>query len=286
VSPSDSLPKVYYPFGGRHFLLNWRTDYDQGHLLVARTEAQIEKMFVHILDEVSVIQAYCEVEIVAPSPLMCRTAALAAHQQLVENFMNAITWRLRGALRAGGSLPAIFALCDTFVDKDDPERPCNLGNTDHYGCANCYEGVRFIGITKEALYELCGERWQHETGNDLADPIDRRLRVSCARQAENDEVLLTAVGDYGPHQQGVYLGDPRFGNEPVLFFFKHIRDLDRDPYIARVEALRREHQKAYESEQQADRKASEIRVALEIEKTINFFTRAGVEAERSPKCPS
>jgi hypothetical protein len=188
VSPSDSLPKVYYPFGGRHFLLNWRTDYDQGHLLVARTEAQIEKMFVHILDEVPV--------------------------------------------------------------------------------------------------KLCGERWQHETGNDLADPIDRRLRVSCARQAENDEVLLTAVGDYGPHQQGVYLGDPRFGNEPVLFFFKHIRDLDRDPYMARVEALRRERQKAYESEQQADRKASEIRVALEIEKTINFFTRAGVEDERSPKCPS
>jgi len=275
MKPSFDHPppiKVYYPFGGRHFLLNWVTEHDQGHLFVARSEKAIEKMFTHILDETPEIKAFCEVEIVAPSRRLCREAAERAYQTDVENFMNQLVWRLREVAKAGLPLPSMFSICDKFEDSDDPERALTDEDDIHYECKNCYEGVRLNEVSKEELYTRYSERWNREV--DPSTPyVDEKLCVSLARQAEDDEEILAVVGDYGHHQDGIYLGEREWSNQPILFFFELVRDLDRKPYIARVEALIQVRKEAEEKRRSEYSKESTNEHNENVEKVLAFFQK-------------
>lgn len=264
--------KVYYPLGGRHFLLNWYTDYDRGHVLLARSEAAIKSMFErHVLDEVPDIKAYCEIEIVAPSEKLCREAAEEAYRVDVENFLRQVTWRLQEVLKKHGALP-FFAPCDKFEsedgDRDDDRKDRELDA--HYDCKNCTEGIR-LKITKEELFERFSERWVQVMGDFRVHEDPKRL-VSLAKQADDDEMLYMALGDYGHHQNGIYLStEPGWRREDVLFYYRLVRDLDKEPFVVKVEALNEERQQKEKKKLEEHHEEASNESDQEVAKTIAFF---------------
>lgn len=276
LDPAPPL-KVYYPLGGKHFLLNWYTDYDRGHVLLARSEAAIKNAFDrHVLDEVPEVKAYCEIEIVAPSKKMCREAAERAYHADVDNFMNQVTWRLREVLKKHGALP-FFAPCNKFEsetshlhgDGDDAHEDRELD--EHYDCKNCTEGIRLVGLTKEEFFDRHAERWVLEM-DDFRGYEDPKRLVSLAEQAGDDEVLYMALGDYGHHQNGIYLStEPGWRREDVLFYYRLVRDLDKSSYVAQVDALIEKRRQEEEKKTSEHREEASTEHDQEIEKTLAFF---------------
>ena len=275
--PFEPLPpiRVYYPHGGRHFLLNWTTDHDRGHLLVARSEAALRHAFRAILVELPEILALSEVEIVAPSRRLRFEAAEKAYLEEVDSFARQVSWRLRKVYDKRGRMPAPFLPCDRYDSRyDDRGEELNVPIDVHYDCKNCVEGVRLIDFTKEWLHERFSERWRREISDEFLSwrDDDPKLAVSLAREAHDDEPVMAVVGNYGHHEAGVHIGEPRFGGcDPILFTFVLVRDPDPASYVAQVDALRAEREVAHERERDRRVKEMSLEEDKEIENVCRFF---------------
>lgn len=80
--------KVWSPLVGEHHLLHWYTDYERGHVAVARDIPAMEKLWAVVLREYSdvVLKNYYRARIVSP-PLSIRARfAMQEHEREVSNF--------------------------------------------------------------------------------------------------------------------------------------------------------------------------------------------------------
>lgn len=252
----DAPPiEVYYPFGGRKFLLNWWTYSDRGHVVIADTEAQLlkiaHKVFADNWD--AEIKALCEVDIRAPSKKLCLEAAERTRREEIDLFAREMAWDIKKAIEARQPLPVGFERCVQYDNPDaDPEG--DGPSSSHWDCRNCVEGVRLGGFSRDELYERYHDRWRKEIHPDhrrpARDPKRPYPQVSRAPQAADEDELHTAVADFGHHSTGINLVDePVYHNRTPLFFFLPVRDLDQTIF----KAILRERKDAFKrAEQERD----------------------------------
>jgi hypothetical protein len=238
---------VYYPFGGTKFLLNWWTQYDRGHLAIAASETSLQGVARRIFQENpgARIDALCEAEILAPPLQLCEVAAQEARESAVREFLNNVGYGLKKLLGAGHQLPSFFAVCEEYIPEEGVENN-EWARDSHYECTNCTQGFRLLGMVPDEFYDTYHDRWEREVDNrPKYHPNPKHLQPtrSAARRAGDDEVIQAVVGDYGHHSAAVYFTEPgRVGpyTLPVLFYFKHLRDLDRTPYTRMLEKAKAE----------------------------------------------
>lgn len=283
---SDELLKVYYPLGGHRYLLQWWTQHDRGHVVLAPTAVGLCQVAERVFDEepFAEIKAFLEIEIVAPSRRINILAAKHDHEERVGLFHMEIVCHLRDAVEAGKMLPSPFVLCtewdpDESVDVDDWARER------HYGCQNCRDTIRLVGMTTSAFYDRYQGAWYKK--NPKKEFVDPKRMPSRAHPADSDEPLWYAHADFGHHAGGVSLSEvdpeeyassyrPTFLSERVMFFFKKLRDLDPwslQEVLSKKKVAIVKEREFEEKERIAKRKSEEREKIAEV---IAFFK------ERSP----
>jgi hypothetical protein len=285
---TDEL-KVYYPGGGRMFLLHWWTQDERGHIILSPTESAVrataELVFAKHPD--AEIKAFCEVDIVGPSPEMRRVAERWLRHNRVYMFLSAeIVWRLRDLLEAGKPLPAQFSVCETYEPEDAADPNENEDTKKwiaerHTDCRHCKERVQLVGMTPEEFYDRYAAAWY------LAHPhrehVDRRLVSSQAPPAADGEALWYVEGRFGDHSAGAELQEvnlaeaeadeyqPAYVFERAMFYFRRGRELDATPLLESLKGAA-ERQKARWDKREEERKAEHAKAEVDrMEDIVRFF---------------
>jgi len=267
---SDAL-KVYYPLGGRTFLLHWYTYSDRGHVVLSRTEAGLravaERVFMENPD--AEIKELCEIDVVAPSKHLIRLAEKNAANTAVQEFYEEVMYRLHEAVKAGRKLPAPFEPCTTYEPEEDGDESSESKYEEvnswaiesHYGCKHCKAGIKLVGTTPSALYERYYGPWAAKHPRPLSE---ERGRVPSRAEPWDDEpILWYASADFGHHAKGVTLSEvnledadgykPGYFSDRLMFFFVQVRAVDPEPFQAML-AEKAELSKKRQAEHEEERR--------------------------------
>lgn len=274
--------KVYYPHGGHHFLLHWWTYNERGHVVLARTEGSVYSTATSVFRKHSdaEVRAYSEVEIVAPSALMCKRAAEFDLQESISSFHQQIVYRLNDVVKGGKELPLQFEMCEAFEPKDLDGAPCDWANETHYSCKNCTDKIKMIGMTKEELHAKYSSTWKKLSPSKIY--IDKNKVLSRAAPAKDNEELHYAKAEFGHHSSGIELDrmnlskfDPTYRPEyltgRVIFFYRKVRDLDAAPLQLMLDQQRQaiQERKAIGERQRIAKREQDKRNDIEL--TLSLF---------------
>jgi hypothetical protein len=262
--------KVFYPHGGKHFLLHWSSYDERGNVILAKTERGVQEVAVRLFQQHwhAEIQSFWEIDIVAPSSQMQQQAEEADLQKEISYLHFEIVDRLRDLLEAGETLPAIFQTCTSYeLEKQDEE---HIDKNDeycskrHYCCKNCHSTIK-SSLSKEELFHKYHQAWREQFPEDTYD--DPKLVESKAEPAQEDgkELFYADTSSFGDHGQGVELKqfdpeNPVFNNN--LFWFYKIKELDHSSLSSLLEQkrnLRKEEEKEEYKKNEALRQKEEQR---------------------------
>jgi uncharacterized protein YqcC (DUF446 family) len=266
--------KVYYPHGGKHFLLHWSSYDERGNVILARTEKGVQQVADQLFQEHwdAEIQGYWEIDIVAPSDKMQQEAKEADHQSAVYYLHFEIIDRMRDLVEAGKTLPSPFSVCTSYeLEEEDDERD-EWGAARHYGCKNCHSTIK-SSLSKEELHAKYNRAWRKQFPNEPY--IDPKLVVSRAKPVLDGKKLFYAdPSSFGDHGQGVVLQEFDPENpcyKDNLFWFHQVRELDHSSFSA-VLTQKQQDQKEEREKVWAENKAANNKEEQEkIKKVLAIF---------------
>jgi len=281
---ATSLP-VYYPDGGRLLLMQWWTESDRGHVVLARSESAMRVAAQRVFHKhpYASLRDYLDIEIVAPSLRLCALAAEHTRRDQVESFRMEMAWRMREAQAAGRVLPAPFSVCASYepdeelsgADEDD------WAKRSHYSCRHCKEGI-VLAMTPEELHARYAEAWRVRQTPKPPHRADRRRVASRARVAADDEPLCFANAVFGHHASGIVLGEvdlaaaeeyrPSYLSERALFFYRLLSKPDSSHLQAILDAERDAWDAAHKHDEEEGRREREREEQERIDTIISFFT--------------
>ena len=280
TAPTDDL-LVRMPLGGPFRLLRWWTDEKRGHIVLARSKRSILKVAARVFEEDpdAQITYYAAVEIVAPSPHMQKLAREGNRRSRIFKFHREIVSAVQAVAKAGRGIPGPFRLC-TKYEPEDNGPPDGWARDSHYNCRHCIDTIRLVGMTPDDLYETYYDAWY------VAQPagrpwrhVERRegLHPSRAEVARDGEPLRYASADFGPHAQGIRLQEINDTDEAVLdvdvlFFYRHVVNLNADALIAMGEKALAAATKAQDQRAKARLAERQREDQKRIDATIAFFT--------------
>ena len=266
--------RVFYPGGGKMFLLHWWTEDDRGKIVLARTERAMRQTARRVFDDNidAKILAHCEIDVVAASPQICALAAFHERRERVDLFHREVATHLRLAVEEDGrALPAIFALCTNYKAREEPDDETGSaqewGRTTHFDCRHCMEKIQLVGLTPDQLYDRYHEGWItiHPRPKSNEERVPSR-----ATPATDGEPLWYACAHIGPHSSGLVLEQvdiddgeaqrPHCISDHVMFFFRRLRDISQDALQGDLDDARaqyRERRTLREEKRRDDRKRDE-----------------------------
>lgn len=227
--PENDL-KVYYPHGGKHYLLCWWTHDEQHHLIVAKSQESAEKAFASVLQEHSDAEPrdFLQVDIVSPSQKYCEVYAKNQLDKEIGTFWSQFTWMVRDYEEETGKFPTKLRKCSSFVskysDEDNGGQPV-IEDEHHYNCANCHERLLPVEGTFESVY------LQHRDAY-LALHYSSPPKTVKSRAPLQDHILplYSIITDFGYHQKGLVFNsevDIEYMRDEYLFFYQSPRQADR-----------------------------------------------------------
>lgn len=255
MSPRDDDEiMVFYPHGGPHLLLHYRIRTDNndngGHLVLARTEAQVECVVQRVLSQTAnfEVKSYNKIDIVSAPPWVEKERAAYLYRQRVEEFLHNVSMTALGVLHSGGTLPPPLVICHKYSGDEWSE-----DNNEHHGCSNCILTITLDGTTPEALYAEKHElyeaiearkiaQWNNRNrfGQKYKRPDVKYKRpdvVSRAPKAVDGEQLFAALA--GSMSEGSHIEEvspiedqshaPTICYSQLLFTFRCGAELDTEP---------------------------------------------------------
>lgn len=288
----DDTLKVYYPHGGRRFLLHWWTYNDRGHVVLATTRASFDTVVKRVIDQNSdaEIKAMCEIEIVGPSKSLSTLAAEHRFRERVNHLYTEVSYRMGKALKAGLPIPKPFEQCleyapEEALEESDQESD-QWARENHYSCIHCRDRIKLTGTTPVDLYMRHHERWFEI--HPRKSYVDPKRVISRAVPAEDGSPLWYAHADFGHHSSGVDLAQvpdstseyqpayltPLHLSDRVMFFFRRLRELDSSPLVATLAARKADDEAAREEHNKQETIRREREDHEEIRAIIDFFTES------------
>lgn len=271
--------KVYNPGSGIRYLLQWWSHGRQNQVIVADSERALYPVFSHVCDENpdTRIEQILEVELVAPSDVMCRRAQEYRHAEEVKDFLNDVSFRIKELAEEGYPLPESFKRCELWVpdyleEGEETSPPDSYRTEWHPDCRNCIAGFTLVGHTPESFYQKYQENWR--IIHPIKERIDPKLGYSSAVKANDDETIWVARPDFGHHCRGVSLAQLESDRQPyeaVLFYFRWRREIDKVPFEQMItEAAKLRARRSEEKQKIRDLKRSAEK-AEAISKTLAVF---------------
>lgn len=272
--------KVYYPYGGFHYMLHWWSYNERGHVVLCKSEGSMLRVANRIFSEHTnaEIKSYQYVEIVAPPLEYNDLYNKFNRSEAISNFNGQIRHRLHDVVKSGRALPPQFSVCGEYSPTEEEYRLAEWAIESHHSCRSCDGGI-VSSLTQEQLYDMYADKWEML----FPKPVRKDERLpSKGRSAGRGEVLHYALANFGHHANGIVLSPlieaqdlthrPLYVSDNVLFYYNVVRECDSGPLQSMLNAT----MDAYKRIRQAnDRAFRAWRAAIEreeIEKTVRVFT--------------
>lgn len=269
-------------------MCRWWTHNEQQQVIVAPTERAVASIWKSAYKEYSDAEAkgLYEVELVAPSKLMCSKAVTYEREADIKSFMNDACGSVSEALKLGLPLPPQFTKCPGFVrnDDEDDSPPESTELKYHFNCRNCTHGIALVGLTPEQFYDKFHAAWDAANPPQGRTPGKYKAVYSTADPAADDESIWEASCDgFGHHRSGVDLGRLKMGEppwhdatpwgffHPVLFYFRMRREMDVKPYNEAALAYRGEQKRLDEATRHLARVRRQMDETQAAEKKLAVF---------------
>jgi len=270
--------KVYYPHGGKKFLLEYYTYNERSRIVLADTEQSMMKTAKPACAKTGAeVRACFALEIVQPSELFCANKAIYDRAETVDRFVMDIGSYFSELIEKDIPLPGPFKKCDEYVNEEYDDDPNNLDDNawmveHHYDCANCKGRVQLIGMSKTELFDKYNDAWLKL----YPRYVDKNLVESKARIASDDDDLWVVSGTgFGHHSSGITFGRAEIDDGLIanpIFFYKRLYDID----TTELKNFLDEENKGHKREQamrEANRKAQwEIDNKKRIDDLIAVFS--------------
>ncbi len=294
----DGTLKVYYPFGGRTFLLHWWTYDERGHLVLAATERALTALAKSVFDKhpEAEIKGYCEIDVVGPPERLHVLAFEQGVRERVARFHREIVTCMSAVVESDKPLPSIFAVCPSYEPDENHIDADEWAREGHYGCKRCLDKIQLVGLTPGDLYARYYDAWlaahpdhrDHDRGRRRDSKEPQRV-FSLAEPACDDDQLWCARADFGHHAAGIALKEVNI-EEPdtisdgvfshsclddhTLFFFKRLRDLDASALQTMLDAAKAASEKSREDYEQERIARRDRERAEEVDDSLAFFNKA------------
>jgi hypothetical protein len=270
--------KVFYPHGGKHFLLHWSSYDERGHVILARTEKGIQQVADRLFQKHwdAEIKGYWEIDIVSPSEKMQQEDKEANYQSEIYDLYYEIIERMRDLVEAGKTLPSIFSICTSYEleeeDKGVVDEEDEWASQRHYLCKNCSSTIK-SSLSKEELYAKYHQAWREQF--PIEQYIDPKLVISRATPVKDGEELFYAdISSFGHHGQGVELQkfDPESPSyKDNLFWFHQVRELDHSSFSAVLLQKQKARKEEQEKRWEENEVANEMIDRDQIKKVLAIF---------------
>lgn len=276
---------VAYPCGGERVILHWWSPADHGHLIVARTIQQAERIIERVFgsEPEATIRDYCHAEIVDPSERMIASRGAWKERKAREDFWCEFGFRVREFVSATGEWPPGLARCKTYVPKesDDNEET----DSEHDRCMACISLITTVDGTDP--YDRISSRYFALTGS-VAESTEFGT-TSTARCARDDEILWFAYMDHDSDGTCIAAVDDlaEVFDSGVLFLFR--RGADVDPWTVLATRARCVEAKARRREEELSLRRETINMSSQMETALiravfgdAHATVAWLESDRGP----
>jgi hypothetical protein len=235
--------KVYNPNAGKYYLLQWWSHNEQCHIIVAPSEKSLSltanKIFSSQKFSDIKIRGYFEIEMAAPPKELCDLATTNARNEAIIEFQQKISGRLEDLSSLGFSLPECFVECDSYCplekDFDSEYAASKYAIQGHWGCTNCINKFKLVGMTSSEFYDKYIVSW-----NEYTKPVHISQSIeptySKATLAPSTDNLMIAFADFGNHCGGVMLENissidiAYLHHKNVLFYYFQLKELDSTPF--------------------------------------------------------
>lgn len=253
--------KVYYPYGGHHYLVQWWTHNLQSMMILSRSKSALDQTVqkaIHHFGEKDEIQIRegIEIDIVGPSENLIKKSTERARKQEIHNFVINVLCQVSSELRLNRALPPIFS-------------QCSARNHDYCGDDVCILGLS-LNISKEDLYDKYHTAWNETVG--LRPYVCKKEQYSRARQASNEERIWFASNK--GFSSGVEVFQVEVDCEPtspVNFYFVKLNELDITEYQKQVSSLEEEKKKKREQQRERFQKRAESQHSEMLDKIWKVF---------------
>lgn len=278
--------KVYHPGRGTVHVCRWWTHNEQYQLIVAPNEMSVQHIWKTAYQWYRDARAeeLCEVELVAPSKLMCEEAIKYEYAQAVKEFIDQVTGRLREVIELGFPLPTQFVPCPVWQNKDEDDedrQPDSYTLKYHFDCRNCINGFQLVDLSQGEFYEKFSLPWYEAYPPQTHNTGKYRAMYSTAEIAADDEDIWAALTNFGHHRSGVELVPWKAGEIPrdyseVLFYYRKLREGDVTSYNQMAQEYWDLQKKLQETKQQCADIKRRQKDKQDAEKVLAIFTR-GIE---------
>ncbi len=180
----------HHSFVGYYFFLGWETDYDRGHVILAKGRNAILQAWKRVLVEhpSAIPTGFWDIKVVAPTTKMLEIDANRRYLNDVHMFRTLLGCMLKSPFH-GKKLPKGLSWCKKNK-KDEYES--------HYDCEKCFDGVLIEGHTAEALFENEVLRNRVDSSFEAKRPV----KPSVAQQPKSGKPLYAIIDKHGHHASG------------------------------------------------------------------------------------
>lgn len=271
--------QVYYPLGGKKFLLHWWSYYERGNIILSDSEQSLDVVARKVFHEHpdAEIKGFYEIEIVAPTERMQEFRKTNDLDKTISMFHSEMVFRLKDLVKAGHGLPSGFEICPGFKPEEGVESS-NWDEEYHFNCLNCTDTIKLVDMTKKDLYDKYYEDWEKVFPHK--GWIDPKLVNNRANLAKNESNLFEAVANFGHHSSGIDLVEIDFENiesylnDRILFFFHRIREIDSSELQKVLTESNLAMKKENEEREENRIKEYEREDKEKIDAVIAFFAKA------------
>lgn len=270
--------KVFFPEGGKFFLLHWWSYNERGNVILTKNIASLETTAKCALKKYGELEfkSFFEIEIVAPSKQLNDLVSEAVYKEEVINFHREMCGRLSETVKHKVELIEPFKVCSTYVCNPDmikyaAEDPSYVKY--HLECLHCFAGIK-CNISKEELHQRYYDKWQVIHPNKR---IDKRV-ISKATPALDGETLWYARANFGHHSGGLELEEVdyeigywvSFSNN-IIFLFRKLNELDCSKFQTMADQAQKDHKKWQEEQSARRRDQFDKDQQDKSNEVINFF---------------
>lgn len=221
IFPEHEL-KVYYPLGGKHYLLRWYSHNEGHNIILARNRNSTLEAFSSTVlkrkDFDIEVKELLHINIVAPPEEVCKQHAEYLLADDVESFWRTYSSSISLFKKKTGSFPKNIKPCPYLLLAD--------GDEAHYNCPKCFYGISPIKGSLKDIYIANRENWRKKYRFPSFKDGKNKSR---AQPSNNNDPVWAAIAKLGHHLSGVVLVEIKpeeTCHHNFLFFYQQIETFD------------------------------------------------------------
>lgn len=254
--------KVFYPYGGKHFMLFWE-ELDEGkNIILSKSKSGIDDCIKYLAEKGATIIQFSEIDIVAPSEELCLKVVKLRERYDIKIFYNNLVSKLlsSGITPGDKSISDLFDKCPSYDDGQPYYCNCNR--------LKCYCGFLLKGMSLKGFYNKYNNKFQHMFYHEPRENKNGKYSEAINKTSKNISFVTSFSGCNINHANFDKLTiNDTWAFSPVLFYFDLISNLDFSEYQSVINSKVSERRENFENRIELEK----IKYKEESNKELQFI---------------